>query len=324
MEKIINEEDNDNLPFINDSTLEAKVKAFKFFSILFKIIYIVIVIIILVISFIIYNNLIAVDFTSTKLPEYTYIKDRYLSFLNSLPIYEHTHQTNKTIFWCWFQGLETAPPLYLSCLNSIKQNCKDYNIIIINESNFQNYTDFPKHILGKYKNNYITKTHFSDLLRLELLTKYGGTWIDASVLITKFDERYFNNDLFFFQQNTAGCIGSSWFITAEKDSPLLKTTRDLIYEYWRKNHKLYNYFLFHLFLKMASEKYPQDIKNINPYKSNNPPHLLQSYLTKNYNESVYNEILEKETVHKLSIKVGKAPQNSFYNHVIEIYSKKYN
>ena len=75
---------------------------------------------------------------------------------------------------------------------------------------------------------------------------------------------------------------------------------------------------------MASEKYPQDIKNIIPYKSNNPPHLLQSYLTKNYNESVYNEILEKETVHKLSIKVGKAPQNSFYNHIIEVYSKKYN
>ena len=30
----------------------------------------------------------------------------------------------------------------------------------------------------------ITKTHLSDLLRLELLIRYGGTWIDATVFCT--------------------------------------------------------------------------------------------------------------------------------------------
>ena len=153
------------------------------------------------------------------------------------------------------------------------------------------------------------------------LIKYGGTWIDASVLISKFDKRYFNNDLFFFQQESEGCLGSSWFITSEKDSPLLKTTRDLLYEYWHKNHKLYNYFLFHLFLKLASEKYQQDIKNI-PYVSNQSPHILLSYLTQKYSESIFNQILEKESVHKLSIKVGQGPKDSFYNHIIQIYNPK--
>ena len=342
MEKIIKEE-NENLPFLRDLTLKPKVKSYKFLSIteyneiqrrtkknlifvyknffLCKIIYIFIMIYIVVFSLIKYNDSIPDNFERTDLPEYTYIKDRYLSFLNKLPTYEHTHQTNKTIFWCWFQGLESVPPLYLSCLNSIRQNCKDYNLIIINESNFQDYVDFPKHILGKYKKNYMTKTHFSDLLRLELLIKYGGTWIDASVLISKFDERYFNNDLFFFQQESEGCLGSSWFITSEKDSPLLKTTRDLLYEYWHKNHKLYNYFLFHLFLKLASEKYQQDIKNI-PYVSNQSPHILLSYLTQKYSESIFNQILEKESVHKLSIKVGQGPKDSFYNHIIQIYNPK--
>ena len=41
-------------------------------------------------------------------------------------------------------------------------------------------------------------THFSDLLRLELLIKYGGTWVDASVLITNYTKESFNKDLFFF------------------------------------------------------------------------------------------------------------------------------
>ena len=138
MEKIIKEE-NENLPFLSDLTLKPKVKSYKFLSIICKIIYIFIMIYIVVFSLIKYNDSIPDNFERTDLPEYTYIKDRYLSFLNKLPTYEHTHQTNKTIFWCWFQGLESVPPLYLSCLNSIRQNCKDYNLIIINESNFQDY-----------------------------------------------------------------------------------------------------------------------------------------------------------------------------------------
>ena len=48
--------------------------------------------------------------------------------------------------------------------------------------------------MEKHKNNIIDNTHFSDLLRLELLIKYGGTWIDASVLITKYDKSFFKRN----------------------------------------------------------------------------------------------------------------------------------
>ena len=109
-------------------------------------------------------------------------------------------------------------------------NCKDYNIIIINETNMLNYIKFPNYIIEKYKKKYMSPTHFSDLLRLELLIKYGGTWIDASVLITEYTKDYFSKDLFFFQERrTDGCVGSSWFITSEKGSPILRTTRDLLF-----------------------------------------------------------------------------------------------
>ena len=143
-------------------------------------------------------------------------------------------------------------------------NCKGFNIIIINEANMLNYIKFPKYIIEKYQKGYMTPTHFSDLLRLELLIKYGGTWIDASVLITECTKEYFMKDLFFFQErNNFGCVGSSWFITSEKRSPILRTTRDLLYEYWRISNNLYNYFTFHLFFKMSCEKYPQDLKTFN-------------------------------------------------------------
>jgi hypothetical protein len=131
------------------------------------------------------------NYMKTDKIRFNYFKRNYGYILNDLPTYEHTHQKNKTIFWCWLQGIKEAPKLYLSNLNSLFMNCKGFKIIIINETNMLDYIKFPSYILEKYKKGYITPTHLSDLLRLELLIKYGGTWSDASVLITKFTKEYF-------------------------------------------------------------------------------------------------------------------------------------
>ena len=255
---------------------------------------------------------------------YGYLKKKYKDFFNNLPFYNHTHKTNNIIYWCWLQGIDNAPELYLSTLNSVKKNCKDFNIIILNESNIYNYVRFPSYITKKYKNGFITQTHFSDLLRLELLINYGGTWIDASVLITKFNENFFNNDLFFFQRRKHGSVGSSWFITSEKESPLLITTRDLLYQYWKNNDKNYNYFLFHLFIAFASERYYKDLNNI-PYFGNRKPQSLRYILLKKFSWKKYKNILLSSSVHKLSIKPLKnknIANDTFYRHIIDEYYPK--
>ena len=254
----------------------------------------------------------------------TYLRRKYGTFLKNLPNYNHSYITNKTIFWCWLKGLNNITKLGLSCLNSIKKNLKDYNLIIINDSNIKDYVHIPKYIMDKYKNGIFTPTHFSDILRLELLNKYGGTWIDASVLITKYEPRFYNNILFFFgDKSEDGCVGSSWFITSEKGSPILRTTLDLLYEYWKKNNKLYNYFLLHLFIKMACDKYKDDYNKV-LFISNRAPHLLQKKLRNKFNKTLYNNILEKASVHKLTIhlKDDEFKNNTFYSHIIFEYYKK--
>ena len=202
-------------------------------------------------------------------------KLKYKNFIEEIPYYNHTHLTSKKIFWCWLQGQNNVPIISRVCLNSIFRYCKSNEIHIINEKNIDKYVRFPSFIINKYKNKIISKTHFSDLLRLELLIKYGGTWIDSTVLITKYNDIFFNKDLFFFQASKpVFYAGSNWFITAEKESPILKTTRDQLYEYWSKNDKIHDYFIFHFFLKIACEKYDKDYKKI-PRYINEKPHLLQ-------------------------------------------------
>ena len=259
-----------------------------------------------------------------KFFKYQYIKTKFNYVLNDIPNYDHTHKTNNTIFWCWFQGEEYAPKLYSSGLNSIRMNLKNFNIITINDNNIENYVHFPSYIMKKYNDKKITRTHFSDLLRLELLIKYGGTWIDASVLISNYTESYFNKDLFFFREKTFEAVGSSWFLTSEKESPILKITRDLLYEYWRINDYLYEYFLFHMFLKMACYFSLDDFKSL-PYISNRPPHQLRDVLNHKFSQNLYNKIISSITVHKLSIKgvrVDKKKGGTIYHHIIEKYLPK--
>ena len=259
-----------------------------------------------------------------KFFKYQYIKTKFNYVLDDIPNYDHTHKTNNTIFWCWFQGEEYAPKLYSSGLNSIRMYLKNFNIIIINDNNIENYVHFPSYIMKKYNDKKITRTHFSDLLRLELLIKYGGTWIDASVLISNYTESYFNKDLFFFREKTFEAVGSSWFLTSEKESPILKITRDLLYEYWRINDYLYEYFLFHMFLKMTCYFRPDDFKSL-PYISNRPPHQLRDVLNHKFSQNLYNKIISSITVHKLSIKgvrVDKKKGGSIYHHIIEKYLPK--
>ena len=136
----------------------------------------------------------------------------------------------------------------------------------------------PSYILKKLNKKYISLTHFSDLLRLELLLKYGGAWIDSTVLVIKYENTYFDNDLFFFQKRKRKIgIGSNWFINSEKESPILRTTLDMLYQFWAKNNRICHYFLFHIFLRMACKKYKKDYRNI-PFYSSIPVHLLQKDL----------------------------------------------
>jgi len=147
-----------------------------------------------------------------------------------------------------------------------------------------------------------------------IIFKYGGTWIDASVLKTKYEEIFFKKDLFFFNL-------SSWFITSEKDSPVLKTTRDLLYEYWRKENYLCYYFLFHKFFQIAYNIYKNDFFDM-PHFSNVPEHYLQGYLMKKMNDKVYLNIIHNVSVHKLNMKFMRKnfnKKNSFFKYILNKY-----
>ena len=236
-------------------------------------------------------------------------------------------QSNK-VWVCWFQGIEQAPLLVQKCFYALKSNLDDRDIVLITADNMLEYVDFPDFIVEKWRKGEITNTHMTDLLRLELLIKYGGTWIDSTVLCTRkredIPDYFFDSDLFYFQSLKPGKDGrsvgiSSWYISACSNNKILLATRQLCYEYWKNNRDMMDYFLFHYFFVMALDRYVEERNKVIPF-SNSTPHILLLRLFEKYDERVYQNIINQTPFHKLSYKFTEEQMNltdTYYRRIVD-------
>ena len=238
---------------------------------------------------------------------------------------ETEHKGANKIWICWFQGLDEAPIIVKKCVESVRINNPDKEVVVITANNLHDYVRFPEYIEEKWKKGIITHTHLTDLLRLELLIKYGGTWIDATVFCSSSNipSYFFDSDLFFYQLLKPGRDGngiylSSWFISAKTNNKILMATQKLCYAYWKENDTMWDYFLLHDFLSIVLEYYPDDWNKIVP-RDNAAPHMLLLRLFDEYNEEVWKAISEQTPFHKLTYKFESKEQrrdNTYYKKIV--------
>ena len=248
------------------------------------------------------------------------LKQNYKTFLkNYKPQAVLTHEYSNKIWWCWLQGEENAPDLCRSCLKSVREYCPEHEIIVITENNYSAYVSFPDFIIEKYQKGLISKTHFSDLLRLQLLVTHGGTWIDSTCYLTEKPDYIFDNPLFVFQNKERGdnsIASSSWLISSEKNNSILVLTRDMIFNWWKNHNHLYHYFLVHFFFTIACEFYKDEWQKI-PFFSNLPCHVMQRELFNKFDQKRFEQIKKMSAVHKLTYKFGdKETAGTIYEYLL--------
>ena len=249
------------------------------------------------------------------------LKEKYKKFLKHYSAQKQTyHEYSNKIWWCWLQGEENAPELCKACLKSIRKNCPEHEIIVITEENYKDYVSFPDFIIEKYQKGLISKTHFSDLLRLQLLITHGGAWIDSTCYLSEKPDFIFNTPLFVFQNKERGdnsIAASSWLISSEKNNPILLLTRDMIFDWWKKHNHLFHYFLLHFFFTMAAEFYKDEWADI-PFFSNLPCHIMQRELFNPFEPVRFEQIKKMSAVHKLTYKFkDKILNGTIYEKILE-------
>lgn len=238
-------------------------------------------------------------------------------------------QRSNIIWFCWLQGIDNAPDIIHICLNSLKEQIKGKDIRIVDDTNRHQLVELPAFIEKKWKKKLIPPAMFSDLLRLELLIKYGGTWIDATILCTgnNYLPECLDSDLFFFQfkksKNAPFAGISNWFITSSQNNCLLMTLRDMLYSYWKDYNCVLEYFIFHRFFDMIAVERPDEVSKM-PYAYSPNVLALGHNWGRSFNQKTWDKLISDVAFHKLAYKIENSvlkDKGNYYNYILWRYSE---
>lgn len=122
------------------------------------------------------------------------------------------------------------------CVDSwVKENQK-WEVVILDENSISKYIviDLPE---KKYAN--LTMQGKSDLIRLHLLSEYGGVWADATTFCMKPLDDWIDDcttsGFFAFHKPRRDRILSSWFLVSEKGGPIVVKWRERMTQFWLEN-----------------------------------------------------------------------------------------
>lgn len=220
---------------------------------------------------------------------------------------------NKNVWILWLQGMDKMPIIVKKCYDSVNKNIKGYNVVLLAEDNIKEYIHLPDFIVNKFKEGKIPFAQYSDLIRLELLTTYGGIWIDATVYMTEdIPKQIKESEVFFYQASKLEYTMmkiSNWFIFSKTNNNyLLKAVRDSLFYYFSLNEKMLNPFIFHLMVTAVynSDRAYREVFDAMPYICNMNPHLMWFCFNNDYKDTVWENILQTSPLHKLSWKINES------------------
>lgn len=241
------------------------------------------------------------------------------------------NQKNSKIIWTlWMQGYKNAPELVKCTIDSIRKfaELNNFQFILLEEDTIEKYIVFPKLIKEKMDLGIIDYTKISDILRVSLLAKYGGTWVDATIYMKEeFDsslllQNYYTIKTGGIEDYSPNISNNRWkgfFLSG--NSSLFSFTRDFFFEYYSRYDIAVDYLLIDYIFDIAY-KYNEKIKNqmLELEKSNPNLFWLENHLGDEFDQKVWNNIIETTKVFKTTYKLSeeiKSNKNNFYSKLID-------
>ncbi len=259
--------------------------------------------------------------------------------------YEKSDKTDVWIFWhqgwdtenaphyvedCLYQGWEknSAPDIVKNCRKSTDKflDREKYNIHRLDKDNYSSFVKFPEWIMKKVESGTINLTKFSNLLRLALLYRYGGIWMDATIFLTEpLDEKI--TDYRYFSIKTPPVKPNFWIsfdwttyflATGACETKFFKELLTLQMEYWRREDYVMDYLLFDYLIALIHANEPDIAEEWAKIPENNVDNLfIEHSLNKKFDPVEWEEIRKKTSIFKVTYKVPLSDDpDTYYNRVV--------
>lgn len=227
----------------------------------------------------------------------------------------------KVIWQYWAQGFDNVPDKVRKCLDSVERYAGEYRIIRLSDGDLADYLDLPGYVMGK--RSCYSVAFFSDLLRVLLLSTYGGIWLDATVMLTgPIPEEYLTCDYFLFQRDPDEKDKEYWqdtyayyfgwykgfrvnmlssIMIVKRDSAVVRRLAELMLKWWRENDAIPDYFFLQILYDVLVTGPMKEYRC--PVVSDCRPHYLQQSINDpRFYLMGREEIMATIPIHKLTYK----------------------
>ena len=204
------------------------------------------------------------EFVLSYLKEaYSYRIDQYRDIENVINV-----PTNHYVWVMWWQGEDSAPELVRMCINSIRKNANGAEVVVITKDNFREYADIPEYIIEKHKRGIISFAQLSDIMRVFLISKHGGLWLDSTIYVSQpIPKSIFSKPLYslhtslkktpFIQNDRIHCF----VLGGTPEAKPFMFEKDFLSDYWREQEVIVDYYLLDYSIMLQYFELP-DIKEM--------------------------------------------------------------
>ena len=154
------------------------------------------------------------------------------------------------IIWIyWHQGFDDAPEVVQKCVQSWQRKNPSYEVRLLDRDSITRYVDI-RSVVPERRLNKMSLAAQSDVLRISLLSAFGGIWVDSTLMCLRSLDDWLPDlspeaDLFGFSNPGPDRMISSWFLAVLPDSYLAKAWLESTIEYWSRWKWRRKYYWFH-------------------------------------------------------------------------------
>jgi tetratricopeptide (TPR) repeat protein len=203
----------------------------------------------------------------------------------------------------WDKGIANAPAIIRRCHEELVRHHAPDEVVALDQELVRHYVEMPEVARVRTAQN---PTKFADLLRLELLSRYGGVWLDATCFprrrVLDLLPELLPSGFFAFRYRRARI--SSWLLASEPNHLVVSMIREAQYVYWEHFRRPIDYYpLHHLFeaLYYLADEF-RECCEATPWRSSHAPSRFARVMLEPYDRGRYKELLDACFVHKLTYK----------------------
>lgn len=244
---------------------------------------------------------------------FSYLDPIYRDILSSYKdnMEDLVESEEKNIWVFWDKGLENAPPVVRLCIESMKKHSNGATVHLLTRENLKEYLEIPGFIMEKYEKGYMTLAFLTDYMRISLLEKYGGLWLDATVLVSHdipgdiFKKKLFSlhtpyEKTIFVNDNRIHC----YVLGGRKGYSFFTYVRTAVEKYWKDHDFMIDYYLIDYTIMYAYYNNDEIRKAIDSFEYTSPSlYELVPLLNKPLEKKRVDKLLEENLFSKLNWRV---------------------